>query len=231
MVFLCALFNVPSISSSGGPPPDLLWCEKYPNDSTCRGGDPLPMLLAFPKLFDYQGGLSLLGLGDIVLPGLLLSFGARLDSAKRLLGIRGGGNGNLISHGCPEKRFCSNCLWCSGGYFAPLVVAYAVGLLAANLAVNLMKMGQPALLYLVPSCLGTMTYLGFRRHELGDLWDDPKVIRAADREVYGDEEEEEQDEEDVILTTPSSRHARLPQEEGDDSDAPTVPSAIDDGTY
>jgi signal peptide peptidase-like protein 2B len=35
-------------------------------------------------------------------------------------------------------------------YFAPMVVAYAVGLLMANVAVHVMNMGQPALLYLVP---------------------------------------------------------------------------------
>jgi signal peptide peptidase-like protein 2B len=56
-----------TVATSGGPPKaDPLWCEKYPADVDCQGGDPLPMLLTFPRLFDYQGGSSLLGLGDIV---------------------------------------------------------------------------------------------------------------------------------------------------------------------
>lgn len=56
-----------TVATSGGPPKkDPLWCEKYPSDQDCQGGDPLPMLFAIPRLFDYQGGSSLLGLGDIV---------------------------------------------------------------------------------------------------------------------------------------------------------------------
>ena len=63
------------VATSGGPPTaDPLWCEKYPGDENCQGGDPLPMLFTIPRIFDYQGGSSMLGLGDIVLPGLLLSF-------------------------------------------------------------------------------------------------------------------------------------------------------------
>ena len=56
-----------TVATSGGPPTaDELWCEKYPLDVNCQGGDPLPMLLTIPRFFDYEGGSSLLGLGDIV---------------------------------------------------------------------------------------------------------------------------------------------------------------------
>lgn len=37
------------------------------------------MLLKIPRLFDYMGGYAMLGLGDIVIPGLLLSFAHRYD--------------------------------------------------------------------------------------------------------------------------------------------------------
>ena len=56
-----------TVATSGGPPKrDALFCEKYPSDTGCQGGDPLPMLLTIPRLEDYMGGSSLLGLGDIV---------------------------------------------------------------------------------------------------------------------------------------------------------------------
>ena len=56
-----------TVATSGGPPKaDPSWCEKYPNDRDCKGGDPLPMLLTVPRIGDYLGGSSLLGLGDIV---------------------------------------------------------------------------------------------------------------------------------------------------------------------
>lgn len=37
------------------------------------------MLLELPRLWDYKGGYAMLGLGDIVIPGLLLSFAHRYD--------------------------------------------------------------------------------------------------------------------------------------------------------
>uniref|UniRef100_A0A7S4MHZ3 PA domain-containing protein n=1 Tax=Odontella aurita TaxID=265563 RepID=A0A7S4MHZ3_9STRA len=190
-----------TVATSGGPPKaDPSWCEKYPSDVDCQGGDPLPMLLTVPRVNDYAGGSSLLGLGDIVLPGLLLSFAARFDESKRLIGLIGGGNGVNRSNTCqtsPQSKSlfgglflgCCACL-CNGGYFPPVVVSYAVGLLMANTAVYVMQMGQPALLYLVPCCLGTVMWLGWRRGELEELWNGPRVVRAADRLIYGEEEDE-----------------------------------------
>jgi signal peptide peptidase-like protein 2B len=223
-----------TVATSGGPPEkDPMWCEKYPTDPGCRGGDPLPMLFTVPRIFDYEGGSSLLGLGDIVLPGLLLSFAARLDAAKCLVAIASGdkgddndnsntnGNGSNGSDGGIWRRTqswsTSSWWWClcswisyhccaccgveagstpssawytlllggGGYYFVPLVVSYAVGLLMANFAVYLMQMGQPALLYLVPCTLGTMTYLGWKRSELKALWEGPKVIATANEIVFG----------------------------------------------
>ncbi|KAL7554374.1 hypothetical protein ACHAWF_018205, partial [Thalassiosira exigua] len=66
------------------------------------------------------------------------------------------------------------------------MVGYAVGLAMANVAVYLMQMGQPALLYLVPCCLGTMAALAWRAGEWGDLWEGPRAIRAADAILYGE---------------------------------------------
>ncbi|KAG7341173.1 signal peptide peptidase [Nitzschia inconspicua] len=220
-----------TVATSGGPPEmDAMFCQKYPTDPGCRGGDPLPMLLTVPRLFDYEGGASMLGLGDIVLPGLLLSFAARLDASKSLVALASGAKGedgdgsNPGSDGIFRRTsswsnsswICCLCSWISyycctcccgsgtsdedgtpftawyilllgggGYYFVPLVIAYAVGLLMANAAVYLMQMGQPALLYLVPCTLGTMTYLGWKRQELRALWDGPKVIAAADEIIHG----------------------------------------------
>jgi hypothetical protein len=42
------------------------FCFKYPEDKACKGIDFLPMLLLVPRINDYTGGSSLLGLGDIV---------------------------------------------------------------------------------------------------------------------------------------------------------------------
>ncbi|KAL3775884.1 hypothetical protein ACHAWO_012902 [Cyclotella atomus] len=183
-----------NVATTGGPPKaDPSWCEKYPHDADCKGGDPLPMLFAIPRIGDYQGGCSMLGLGDIVLPGLLLSFASRYDEAKRLIGVIGGGSGRMRSNACPDvpehkstNPLCMICCCCRHGYFGPIMVAYAIGLAMANAAVYIMQMGQPALLYLVPCCLGTMVYIGHKSGELNELWEGPRVIRASDRLLYGE---------------------------------------------
>lgn len=177
-----------TVATSGGPPTgDPTWCEKYPKSDGCTGGDPLPMLFTIPRLFDYQGGASLLGLGDIVLPGLLLSFACRFDNAKRLVGLASqSGGGGAYDSGCQSTSNRNRPLWC--GYFVPTTIAYAVGLMMANVAVYVMDMGQPALLYLVPCCLGTMMVLGNQRGEMSELWKGPRVLVTAER-ILGENED------------------------------------------
>jgi len=200
------------VATSGGPPvADELWCEKYPSDPDCRGGDPMPMLFSVPRLFDYQGGSSMLGLGDIVLPGLLLSFAARLDAARLVYALY---SANSRSDGSDQTRRTRAItpidgravavaeqgssfpapmpVWYAltfggyGYYFVPVVIGYAIGLSMANVAVYLMNMGQPALLYLVPCTLGTMAYKGWKRNELMSLWNGPEVLKQADWICYED---------------------------------------------
>ncbi|XP_012569183.1 signal peptide peptidase-like 2 isoform X2 [Cicer arietinum] len=109
------------------------------------GEDGIPMLLKIPRLYDPWGGYSVIGFGDIILPGLLVAFSLRYDwLVKR----------NLRS-----------------GYFLWAMGAYGLGLLVTYIALNLMDgHGQPALLYIVPFTLGTFLSLGKKRGELKILW-------------------------------------------------------------
>jgi len=169
-----------TVATSGGPPSaDPTWCEKYPDDKDCQGGDPLPMLLTVPRFGDYLGGTSLLGLGDIVLPGLLLSFCQRVDVAKHIIGLRYDDDVRRSEHYCER----SNQKSCTARYFVPCCIAYAIGLIMANMAVYIFQMGQPALLYLVPMCCGTVAILAHVRGEFHDLWNGPKVLRAVDNMI------------------------------------------------
>ena len=81
-----------------------------------------------------------LGLGDVVLPGLLVSFALRVDVLK----------------GFGWRR----------GYFAYMVLGYALGLALAIVASVVMRMGQPALLYLVPCTLWPCLLLATWRGEV-----------------------------------------------------------------
>ncbi|KZV31536.1 signal peptide peptidase-like 2-like [Dorcoceras hygrometricum] len=109
------------------------------------GEDGIPMLLKIPRMFDPWGGYSIIGFGDILLPGLVVAFSLRYDWLA---------NKSL-----------------QAGYFVWAMFAYGLGLLVTYVALNLMDgHGQPALLYVVPFTLGTFLALGKKRGDLKILW-------------------------------------------------------------
>lgn len=109
------------------------------------GEDGIPMLLKIPRMYDPWGGYSIIGFGDILLPGLLIAFSLRYDWLA---------NKSLRA-----------------GYFLWAMFAYGLGLLITYVALNLMDgHGQPALLYIVPFTLGTFLTLGKKRGDLRILW-------------------------------------------------------------
>ena len=173
-----------TVATGGGQAQDPYYCEKYPSEGDCDN-TPLPMLFAIPKINDWRGGLSMLGLGDIVIPGLICCFAARLDSAKHLANsrrereqIERGGTRENAEEGACSRLF--------SGYFSPIIMAYAIGLMLANIAVYLMKRSQPALLYIVPLTLGTMVLKGSINSELRDLWKGPGVLLVISEEVMSE---------------------------------------------
>ncbi|CAE7233558.1 SPPL2 [Symbiodinium natans] len=86
-------------------------------------GQSVPMVLKIPALDgELPGQFKILGLGDIAIPGLLISLLLRHDLVKR-------------------HRRCA-------GYFLAGVIGYGVGLLATFVSLYLMQHGQPALLFL-----------------------------------------------------------------------------------
>ncbi|KAF3457387.1 hypothetical protein FNV43_RR02044 [Rhamnella rubrinervis] len=110
-----------------------------------NGGEAMPMLLRIPRTFDPWGGYDMVGFGDVLFPGLLVSFTHRYDKANK-------------------KGF-------SRAYFPWLVGGYGLGLFLTYMGLYIMDgHGQPALLYLVPCTLGLTVILGSIRGELRDLW-------------------------------------------------------------
>jgi len=89
-------------------------------------------------------GHYILGLGDMVVPGLLISYTCRFDKFK----------------GTPLLN----------GYFGCSVVGYAFGLLLSMIFAFVYDMAQPALLYLVPCTLLPISVLGFVRGQFQELW-------------------------------------------------------------
>jgi len=108
---------------------------------TVASGIDLPIKIVIPYFKGY--GFSMIGLGDIVLPGLFTSFLLRFD--------RGRNDANDL-------------------YFSTGMVGYAFGLAFCLLILIVFKAAQPAMFFLTPSLLGSIYCQANRHGELSMLW-------------------------------------------------------------
>jgi len=104
-------------------------------------GEALPMLLSWPRLRDEFGGMARLGLGDVALPGMFISFLKRYDPISGV-----------------------------SGYYWVGMMGYTVGLGICFFALIVMNLAQPALLWLVPCILIPIGILAFSRGEFNKIW-------------------------------------------------------------
>jgi len=123
-----------------------------------------PIKLIFPKqLFAETLEFSMLGLGDIVIPGIFIALLLRFDVSQT------NGRKTLFKY-----------------YFYTCYAAYFVGLLTTMVVMHVFKAAQPALLYLVPACIGSSVILAVARGEMKELLayeEDPakKEPKATDK--------------------------------------------------
>lgn len=106
-----------------------------------------PIKLVFPQDLLEKGlgasNFAMLGLGDIVIPGIFIALLLRYDySLKR--------NSNT--------------------YFYATFIAYFMGLMATIFVMHVYKHAQPALLYLVPACVITPIFIAMIRGDLKTLF-------------------------------------------------------------
>ncbi|KAM8907243.1 signal peptide peptidase-like 2A isoform 2-T2 [Lycaon pictus] len=108
----------------------------------------LPVVIRVPKLAYFSVmsvclmPVSILGFGDIIVPGLLVAYCRRFDVQT--------GSSSI--------------------YYVSSTIAYAVGMILTFVVLVLMKKGQPALLYLVPCTLVTASIVAWRRKEMKKFW-------------------------------------------------------------
>ncbi|XP_054442919.1 signal peptide peptidase-like 2B isoform X2 [Pteronotus mesoamericanus] len=137
------VFVTPFLTKSGNS--IMVEVATGPADSATH--EKLPMVLKVPRLNTSPLALcdrpfSLLGFGDILVPGLLVAYCHRFDIQVQSSRV----------------------------YFVACTIAYGIGLLVTFMALALMQRGQPALLYLVPCTLITSGALALWRRELGMFW-------------------------------------------------------------
>ncbi|OQV25368.1 Signal peptide peptidase-like 3 [Hypsibius exemplaris] len=118
----------------------------------------LPGKLVFPSM-KTSGQYSMLGLGDIVMPGLLLCFVLRFDAHKKLQ-LKNSDAGIPGPVGSLEKV----------RYFHCALIGYFLGLLSATVSSEFFKAAQPALLYLVPFTLLPLLLMAYIKGDLRRMW-------------------------------------------------------------
>lgn len=108
----------------------------------------LPVVMRVPRLLAWAQNLcmmqfSILGYGDIIVPGLLVAYCSRFDvwiKSKRKV------------------------------YFVSCCIAYFLGMILTFIVMLLSGMGQPALLYLVPFTVITSAVVAGCRGEMKQFW-------------------------------------------------------------
>jgi len=113
-----------------------------------------PIKLIFPYDFTTTPmKFSMLGLGDIVIPGLFVTLCLKYDIDKGLQNIKDG-NFSLL------KTPYFNC--CYLGYLWGIATVFAVMII--------FNQAQPALLFLVPGCTFSILIRGLWKRETQELW-------------------------------------------------------------
>jgi len=117
----------------------------------------IPIKLLWPKsrTFSDKHGFTMLGLGDIVVPGLFIALALRYDYHR--------------SPNASTRSF-------SKPYFHAAMFAYVAGLATTMSVMHFFKAAQPALLYLSPACILSFLLTALARGEFHDAWnwsDDP----------------------------------------------------------
>ncbi|KAF7458523.1 putative signal peptide peptidase [Cryptosporidium felis] len=141
-----------------------------------------PAKLIFPISYD-PWKQSILGLGDIVIPGLFISLCLRFD----LSDFTKENNKNLyFLINSPEKTptFCT------------VLVAYSLGLITTACVMFYFKAAQPALLYLVPFCLLSMVGSVLYRNKSTEAWNYSEENDDSLAKEYSDSKESSQEKSD-----------------------------------
>ncbi|XP_022667328.1 signal peptide peptidase-like 3 isoform X1 [Varroa jacobsoni] len=145
----------------------------------------LPGKLVFPSVHQ-QGHFSMLGLGDIVMPGLLLCFVLRYDAYKKAQLLSSIETGTLppgsLPGTLPPPPLPLSLYRIS--YFHCSLIGYFLGLLTATVSSEVFKAAQPALLYLVPFTLLPLLLMAYLKGDLRRMWSEPfhsaPIVRHLD---------------------------------------------------
>ncbi|KAI9250986.1 signal peptide peptidase-domain-containing protein [Phascolomyces articulosus] len=153
-------------------------------------------------------GFTMLGLGDIVIPGIFVALCLRFDR-------------HMSWEREPKGEFRSTKF--SKPYFTACGIAYILGLATTMAVMHVFHAAQPALLYLSPACIISVLITAAVRGELKDLFaytteeEEDKEEKETKKDVKKskkEDSEKETKESESIAETEEAK--QQPEEEGDD---------------
>ena len=134
---------------------------------------------------------NLLGLGDIVLPGVFVSLCMRFDLIKSLK-INGDLKEILTDSSKARQiydQMVKGCLSAPKTYYHNCIIGYIIAITATIAVMFIFDHGQPALLYLVPGCILAVLLTAAAKGEVNLMWE-----HVEDQYVGGGAGEEEKKE-------------------------------------
>ncbi len=139
---------------------DIFWVYGTDVMVTVAKSVEAPIKLLFPvNLAAENPAFSMLGLGDIVIPGVLIALCLKYDVDKAILNFRRQGIKEFNYDAISTPLFN----WCMGGY--------AMGIALTFWVMIVFNHPQPALLFLVPCCCLSVILCGLKNRELKQVFD------------------------------------------------------------
>jgi len=131
----------------------------------------VPIKLLWPKSMSFasERGFTMLGLGDIVIPGVFVALALRYDHHRH-------------SKSSAQASFTKP-------YFYAALGAYISGLATTMTVMHVFGKAQPALLYLSPACILSFFVTALARGELKSVWswsDEPEKLPDSAEETSGE---------------------------------------------
>lgn len=153
-----------------------------------------PIKLLFPRALataTEKAKFSMLGLGDIVIPGIFIAMLLRYDA------FRAGVTKNGVSF--PKPFFYVN------------MIAYFFGLVATVAVMYIFNAAQPALLYLVPACLIASWMTALYHNDFWGLWtfseEEEEEVDAADATTVVKDDDKDKVATDTVVSAAGKKDA------------------------
>lgn len=150
-----------------------------------------PIKLQFPRdLSTSPPQYSILGLGDIVIPGIFMSLCLRFDVLKaldigRLEQLIDGEKKGKEDNGAMVRYVINTANKAPKHYFLSVIIGYLIAIITTVVIMIIFNHGQPALLYLVPGCIFAVLITSLLKGEFS------RVCEFVEEKYYGVKEEQE----------------------------------------